>query len=221
MAHFDRKFTKFLRELSKNNNRDWFNANKPRFISDVKEPFEAFMEYMIDKIGAIDKRVMLPVKDCVFRIYKDTRFSKDKTPYKTHMAGIISPGGRKDMSRPGIYLQMNHEDVRIYSGLYKPEKKQLDAVRDTIAANPKQFKKLISAKKFKDTFGEIHGEKNKRLPKELVEAAEEQPLLYNKQFYYFEKHKPSVMYEDNFPKLIINSFKAARPLNEFWEEATH
>ena len=124
-------------------------------------------------------------KDAIFRLNRDIRFSKDKTPYKIHMAALISPGGKADKTTPAMYLQANHMDIRVYSGSHMLEKDQLYGVRKQIASNLDEFYKLISDKKFVQTFGEIHGERNKRLDPEFQKVFEKQPLLANKSFYYF------------------------------------
>ena len=219
MSHFTKDFLKFFKELRKNNNRDWFNKNKPRFIEHVKEPFESFIQDLIDEYRKIDPSISISPKESIFRIYRDTRFSKDKTPYKEHVSGIISPGGRKDMTTPGIYIQLNDVDARIYSGVYQPDKNQLQSIRTAIAGDLKGFKKLISKKAFVDAYGEVRGEKNKRLPKEFVEAAEEQPLIFNKGFYYFTSLKPNTILEKNFAKTVMKYYKIAKPLSDFLASA--
>ena len=215
MSYFTKDFLKFTKELRKNNNRDWFNKNKTRFIEDVKEPFEVFVQAMIDEYRKVNPSIAVTPKECIFRIYRDTRFSKDKTPYKEHVSAIISPGGRKNMSTPGMYIQMNDIDVRLYSGVYKPDKDQLHKIRTAIASDLKGFKKLISKKAFIDTFGEIRGEKNKRLPKEFMEAAEVQPLIFNKGFYYFASLDPNIVLEKNLPKTLMKHYKVAQPVSDF------
>ena len=220
MAYFTDEFLKFLRDLEKNNNRDWFNANKSRYVEHVKEPFEAFVQKLIDEMQKLDPSVLITPKDAVFRIYRDTRFSKDKTPYKTHVSAIVSQGGRKNRSSPGVYVQFSGDDVRIYSGAYELDKKALQNVREGIASNLDKFNKLINDRKFKNKFGEIQGEKNKRIPKEFQEVAKEQPLIANKQFYYFAKFDPEFILDPKLPKKIIDYYKVAQPLGKFFWEAS-
>ena len=219
MAYFTNDFLKFFRELEKNNNRDWFNKNKKRFTASVKEPFENFIGDLIDAVHAIDTKVMITPKEAIFRIYRDTRFSKDKTPYKDHVSAVVSPGGRKDMQTPGLYIQMNHKDLRIYGGLYGCDTAQLKNIREAIAGDLSGFKRVINGKRFKDIYGEIQGEKNKRLPKELMEAAEKQPLLFNKQFYYFTKLPAKTALQDDLVKVVIKNYKAGDPVRKFLTEA--
>jgi len=220
MAYFTKDFLKFIKDLNKNNNRDWFNANKSRYIEHVKEPFEAFVQVMIDEMQKLDRNVLITPKDAIFRIYRDTRFSKDKTPYKTHISAIVSRGGRKNKSSPGIYIQFSAEDARIYSGAYELDKNALQNVREGITSNLKEFNSLINDRKFKNKFGEILGEKNKRIPKEFQEIAEVQPLIANKQFYFFAKFDPEIVLDPKLTKIMIDHYKIAQPLGNFLWEAS-
>lgn len=219
MAHFTSDFISFFKELRKNNDRDWFHANKKTFEKHVKKPFQEFIGEMIGRLHKLDERILITPKDAIFRIYRDTRFSKDKTPYKEHVSAIISKGGRKDMSSPGLYIQMNDEEITIYSGVYQPDKSQLEAIRYAIASDPKSFKTLYSAKAFVDLYDEIRGEKNKRLPKEFIDTADDEPLIYNKGFYYYDILPASEILSDDLPKVLEQHFKVARPLNDFFENA--
>ena len=209
-------FLTFLSELSDNNNRDWFNQNKKRFKSNVEQPFKDFVSIMI---GHLQKELSgldhLEAKDCVFRIYRDVRFSADKSPYKTHMAALISPGGRKDKTNPGMYLQVSANDARMYSGAHMLDKDQLLAIRMAIIQDLSGFKKARTNKRFSETFGEIHGEKNKRLSPPFSEFADQEPLLFNKSFYYFKKWNPEEILNEEFPNTLIQTFKAAKPVNDF------
>ena len=220
MSYFTKDFLGFLNELAANNEREWFKANKKRFDESVKAPFEAFVGEMIDRLSADDKRIMLTPKDAIFRIYRDTRFSKDKTPYKTHMAAVISPGGRKDFSTPGgIYIQLGADASRVYAGVYQPDSKQLQLIREHIVSNMKSFEKLVNNKEFKKRFGEVRGDKNKRIPKEFREAAKEQSLLFNKAFYFFADLKPSQITRKDLPDKVMDLYYASKPLAAFLGKA--
>jgi uncharacterized protein (TIGR02453 family) len=190
MIYFTKDFTSFFSELENNNHKEWFHENKKRYETSVKKPFEEFVGEMISALTEIYAEMMITPKDAIFRINRDIRFSKDKSPYKTHMAALLSPGGKKDKTTPAMYLQMNHKDVRVYSGSHMLEKDQLHNVRASIKENLDEFNKLVTDKSFVETFGEIHGEKNKRVPPEFTDTVESQPLIANKSFYYFFKQKP-------------------------------
>lgn len=220
MAYFDPTFLTFLGELADNNNREWFNENKKTYTRYVKEPFEQFIGDMLDRTQDIILGTDgLAPKDCIFRIYRDVRFSKDKSPYKTHVSAIITSGGRKNMTSPGMYLQFSAEDARMYSGLYQLDKHQLLKVREAIAQDMDGFATLVSGKAFVKEFGEIQGEKHKRLASPFKELSEQQPLLFHKSFYYFKTFPADTVLREDFPDLLMKSYAACRPVSEFFNDA--
>lgn len=217
--HFDKDFVKFMKDLAAHNEREWFHENKKRYEKSVKDPFVGFVQELIDKVGKLDKNVKIEPKQAIFRIHRDVRFSKDKTPYKTNASAIISAGGRKDMHSPGMYIQLGPEDVRVYGGLFQLDTKQLYSVRTYLSKNLKEFNKLLNAKKFKDAFETIRGEQHKKVPKDFAEAIAEQPLLLNKSFYYFTKLKPALIAKPELVKTIMDHYKIIQPMNEFLAKA--
>ena len=122
------------------------------------------------------------------------------------------------MTTPGLYIESSSDEFRIYSGLYQLDTKQLKNVRTHISYNMDIFNQLISDKKFVETFGEIRGEKNKRLAPEFLEDAEKQPLLYNKSFYYFTTFKPAIVTKPNAIKTVVDTFLIAKPVSAFLYE---
>ncbi len=219
MSYFTNDFLDFFKELAANNNKDWFDANRKRYETSVKAPFKAFVQEMIDRVAKVDPTVSIEPRDAIFRINRDIRFSKDKTPYKTHVAAIVSPGGKKDKTTPGMYIQLGPEDLRFYGGAHMLDKEQLYNVRNYIMQHLDEFNKVITAKKFKDTFGEIHGEKNKKLPKEFQATAEQQPLLFNKAFYYFAKMAPETVTDPKLADLFMQQYKTSEPVKDFLTQA--
>lgn len=218
MAYFTKETLKLLKTLKKNNNREWFNENKPRYIEYVKDPFEVFIGDLIEAMSPYFDSLSITPKDAIFRIYRDVRFSKDKTPYKTNISAIVSPGGRKDKTIPGIYLEITPNDMRVYSGLYGLDAKQLHKVRSHISHNLDEFNKLLNSTGFVKLFGEIQGEKNKRLAKEFEEDAKTQPLLFNKQFYFFTSWPAETIYDEKLIQRITAAFAVAQPVSEFLYE---
>ncbi|TNE60293.1 MAG: DUF2461 domain-containing protein [Bacteroidetes bacterium] len=212
-------FLQFLYELSQNNNRDWFTKNKKRFETTVKKPFETFVEALIARIKTFEPDYQPEVKDCVFRIYRDTRFSSDKTPYKTHMSAVITSQGRKTLHEPGYYFQISFGSLSLGGGAYFLEKEPLAAVRRAIAKHPKALQKLIETPAFMDRFGEIKGEKNKILPAEFKQAAVAEPLLFNKQFYYMTEVDPELALGADAVDHIVDYFKAGKPVNDLFRKA--
>jgi uncharacterized protein (TIGR02453 family) len=209
-------YYEFFIELALNNQKSWFDVNRARYEADVKKPFLAFVTQLLDKVAAVDSRFAgIDAKSCIFRINKDIRFSKDKTPYKLHCSAAIQLGGRKEMSAGGMYLEFGPEHCGIYSGIYMPEREELQLIRERIAGNLEVFSGVIGASDFVKYFGEVRGEKNKRLPSDLVAAAAEQSLIYNKQFYVQHTMDAELTMAENFDEYVIKVWRASEAYNRF------
>ncbi len=219
MEYFSKEFVKFLTELTKNNNRDWFNANKGRYEEVIKKPFHHFIAALLEEVFKIDKEIAIEAKEAIYRINRDIRFSKDKTPYKTNVSANIAKDGRKDMLNPGFYLEVNAKRIALYSGVYMPETKALRNIRTFIIENKDRFEVIINDKNFKKHFVEIQGEKSKIIPKEMKEFALTQPYIYNKQFLMIEEWQSDLLLSKDLIKTIVTSYKATRPMSQFLYEA--
>ena len=218
MVYFTDDFARFLAELENNNNKEWFHENKKRYEKSVKEPFENFVGDLIGEVSDIYPDMTITSKEAIFRINRDIRFAKDKSPYKTQMSALVSPKGKKDKTTPALYVQVNNSDVRVYSGSHMLEKDQLRNLRKHISNNLNEFNKLINEKKFVDTFGQILGEQNKRIDPEFQQALEKQPLVANKSFYYFFKQSPASLTKEGLIADLVGKYKIALPLNNFIKE---
>jgi len=221
MSSLSKQYVSFFKELAAHNDRDWFNANKSRFEEQVKEPFEAVTEEVIAFMKKLDPKIAIGVKDAVFRIYRDTRFSKDKTPYKLHMSAVVSRGGRRDHSYPGIYYQIGVDGVAIAGGRWEPDKADLLKIRKAIAKDPKAFRKILDNKKFKETFNGLGGDKNKIIPKEFQAVAELVPEIYQKSFHYWRQYpaQKDILRQD-ISKFIVDHYKIGSEFNAFLVHAT-
>ncbi len=219
MAFFEPDFIQFFKDLAANNNKDWFDTNRVRYEKIVRDPFKVFVDHMIAELHKVNPKFSdLQNKDCIFRINRDIRFSNDKTPYKLNVSALVAVGGKKNYMAEGMYMELGPEHVRLYSGLYEMDKDHLLQIREGIASNLGEFKKLYTDKNFVSTFGEIRGDKNKVLPAELKEAAAKEDLLYNKSFYYFAEFAPEKVLDANFDKAIINIYQTARPMEQFFSK---
>ena len=218
MKYFEPDFLQFFKDLAANNHKDWFDENRKRYELVVREPFKVFIQDVLKSIHEVDPEIELEPKDCIFRINRDIRFSKDKTPYKLHASAAISKNGRKDMDNAGIYIQLDPEYTHLYSGFYYPSKEKLYQIRTNIASKPKQFEALKNDSTFKAVYGEILGDKNKVLPKEFKEAAQQEPLIYNKAFYYVNRLEPETALKTNLLQTVMDHYKAAHSLNKFLSE---
>ncbi len=214
------KLLEFLSDLAAHNDRDWFHAHKARYENDVKAPFEAFVGALIEHIQeTADPNVLITPKQAVFRIYRDTRFSADKAPYKTHVSAIISPFGTKSKEYPGFYLQVGPGKFWLGGGAYFLEKETLHKVRSAIAENPGEFMEIINEPAFVAHFGEVLGEKNKRLPEEFQEHAKAVPLLANKQFYYMAELPAEAALGPAALDTALAHYKAGKALTDFLAQA--
>ena len=213
--YFTEAYLHFFMDLAANNHKDWFDQNRSSYQTEVKAAMEVFVGDLIATLKKDADLGDLKASDCIFRINKDIRFSKDKTPYKLQMSALIVKGGRKQMYDPGLYIELGPEFLNIYSGFYMPEKDQLLKIREKIAANPASFEKIINAKAFKASFGEVRGEKSKILPKELKEVAKLHELIYNKQFYLVHQVDAEKILDSDLLSYVVNHFKSAAEFNRF------
>ncbi|MEM0992686.1 MAG: DUF2461 domain-containing protein [Bacteroidota bacterium] len=216
---FTTAYITYFQELEQNNNRAWFNENKKRYETAVKKPFQNFVQQLIDAMQMTDPDILIAPKDAIFRINRDIRFSKDKTPYKTQMSAAISKNGKKGNTTPGLYIAIGANEVFMGCGAMSMSKDQLQAVRQHIAHHLSDFQAIIEDETFKQTFGEITGEKNKRLPSEFVEAAEQQPLLYNKQFLASTTWEAERILAPDFVAQTVACYEQMRPFGLFLGEA--
>ena len=206
----------FLRNLEKNNNRDWFNENKTLY-QEAQQDVISFVEKLIEEMATFDEEVgKVDAKKSLFRIYRDTRFSKDKSPYKLFCSAVVAPNGKKSEAVNGIYFEAGPEALRVYGGIYEIDKDNLLLLREGIAANPDEFDRLKNAPDFRRIFGEIIGEKNKILPADLKAAAEKEPLLYNKQWYFMAEYAPEEILSDKLDQLLEECYMAGKPLEAFF-----
>lgn len=219
MKYFSPDFLLFLEEIQANNNKDWFNANKERFKRSVERPFEAFVKDLMEAVEPFLPDLRITARDCIFRFYKDTRFSKGKAPYKTHVSALISTNGRKDKTTLGLYVQFSALDVRLYSGCFEPSSKHLEKIRRHIFENLSEFESLIKDDSFRSKFGEIRGEKYKRLSGPYADIMEEQSLILNKSFYYFKNYPPEGALSPDLLPSLIKDFKGCQALNQFFLRA--
>ena len=219
MAFFNSDYLLFFQELAQNNHKEWFDLNRLRYEKNVKVPFRDFTQVAIDTIAKSDTQFKdLLAKDCVFRINRDIRFSKDKIPYKTMCSAVISPNGKKSKAINGIYFEFTPEHVRFYGGIYSIEKEDLYAVRAGIVANLNEFTSLLEDAEFKKVYGHILGEKNKIIPTEFREAANDQALIYNKQWYFFVEYPAEDILKEDVLNKLIHAYNVAIPIKQFFNQ---
>ncbi len=202
-----------LSELKRNNDRDWFQAHKERYLA-AKAEFEGLVGELIPRIAAFDSSVegLDPAK-CCFRIYRDARFSKDKSPYKTNFGAQI--GSDKFGQRAGYYLHIEPGNSFLGGGAYHPDAKWLKSIRDAIAEDGKFVRRLLGAAPFKREFGELQGETLKSAPQGFPSDHPHIDLLRHKDFIAMRACKDAEILSPGFPQRAAAAFKALAPLNRF------
>lgn len=206
---------KFLRDLKKNNRREWFQARKDVYEERLKAP-------MIELVGALTGEMMkfapdhvLEPSKALYRIYRDTRFSKDKTPYKTHIAAVFPRRGLCKTTGAGYYFHISPEEVGIGGGIYMPGPEELLAVRNHMAAHYKEFESIRRARAVRSLFGEMEGEKLSRVPKGFEANHPAAELLKYKQFLLWKTLDPGVAGTPQLFAEILRHFLAMRAFLEF------
>ena len=219
MAFFTQDLLDFFIELAPNNNKYWFDENRKRYEKSVKEPFKDFVNHLIKKLTEIDPAFSeIEAKDCIFRINRDIRFSKEKQPYKLQVSAVVAPEGKKSKAINGVYFEISPEHLRVYGGVYEIEKDDLLNLRIGLTENLDTFKKLYNDPKFVKMYGELRGAKNKILPKEIKEFGEKEPLIFNKQFYFFTEFTPETILFDNLDELIVDCYQVGKPIQDFFNK---
>ena len=210
----------FLKKLKNNNNREWFDSNKSEYLAS-KEIFEEFVSELIKGINKFDKKVSLDLKpkDCTFRIYKDVRFSKDKTPYKNNMSASINPGGKKS-NIPGYYFHLEPEACFLAGGVYMPMPDDLKAIRQEIDYNPLPLINILKSASFKKEFNGLDEEdKLKNPPKGFNKDHAHSEILKNKHFIVSRKFENKVILKKEGLSKTLDSFKAMYPFLDYLRKA--
>lgn len=210
----------FLKKLKINNNREWFDSNKTEYLAS-KERFEEFVSELIKGINKFDKKVSLDLKpkDCTFRIYKDVRFSKDKTPYKNNMSASINPGGKKS-NIPGYYFHLEPDACFLAGGVYMPMPDVLKAIRQEIDYNPLPLINVLKSASFKKEFNGLDEEdKLKNPPKGFNKDHAHSEILKNRHFIVSQKFENKVILKKEGLIKTLDSFKAMYPFLDYLRKA--
>jgi uncharacterized protein (TIGR02453 family) len=213
---FPKEGISFLRALKKNNDREWFTPRKAEFETHVKQP-------MIELVAAIDREMMRfapqyvgePAK-CVYRIYRDTRFSKDKTPYKTFASALLLRNGfTKNMGSAGIYFSISPTEIEVAGGVYMPDRDVLLALREYIAENHRQFRATFATPKVKRLFGELWGDSMSRVPKGFDAEHPAADLIRRKNYVLSAQLDPKIATTPKLLAEIVARIEAMTPFLDF------
>lgn len=208
----------FLKQLEKNNNREWFNKNKHLYEA-ARADYDGFVDALIQAISKFDSSVKgLKAKDCTFRIYRDVRFSKNKAPYKDHFGAYLAEGGRKSM-KPGYYIHLQPGKSFLAGGAYQPESAVLNAIRQEIDYNLKEFQGILKSKAFSRYFKKLEGETVKTTPKGYDKDHVAIAYLKHKDFLAMHALKDDQIMAKNAVSYVTKGFQVMKPFNDFLARA--
>jgi len=205
----------FLEALRQNNDREWFNANK-EWYERAKNDFELLVAQIIGEISSFDKEIgLLDPKKCIFRIYRDTRFSQDKTPYKTHFGAVFRPQGLDKSS--GYYLHISPEESFLTCGHYMLTPEQLKKVRRGIYDDYETLRTILDEKKFKKDIGDLYRDEDvlKRVPNGFDKDHPAAEYLKLKHFYVLKNVSEKQILDKGFVKYAGSIYKQMQPLSQF------
>lgn len=211
---------KFLKDLARHNDRDWFEKNKSRYL-DAKQAFEGVVGALLQEISEFDRGLAgLDPRKLPFRIYRDVRFSKDKRPYKTNMGAGFSPNGRL-IQEPGYYLHIEPGNKSFLAGgIYMPDATNLSKIRQEIDYNPGSLKKIMTDRQFKKRFGDFDEfDKLKTAPKGYPKDHPHIEWLKLKSFIVEMPLSDKQVTEKKFIRVVADGCKNIKPLNDYLREA--
>lgn len=209
----------FLTQLKLNNNREWFQENKKWYDASKKE-VENFVSEMIVTISAIDPALQTPpMKDCMFRIFRDVRFGADKSPYKTNFGAFIARGGRKS-SFPGYYFHFEPGESMLAGGVYQPQPETLKLLRNEVYYHSTELKEILEKPSFKNNFNQLGDfDKMKKAPKDFPADFPDVDLLKYRSYIVSQNIPDKIVTSDNYQILILEMVKELQPFMSFLNRA--
>lgn len=217
---FPKKGLAFLAQLRKNNRRDWFEKHKHEYEELVKFPMQTLIASLQTPFRKFAPEFEVNPKKSMFRIYRDVRFSKDKSPYKTHVAAhFVLRGKPKGTEGSGYYLHIEPGEVFVGGGIYMPQGEQLKKIRRAIATNSREFLAIMKNRRLKQVFGSIDGEKLRRVPRGYDEDHPMADWLKYKQFFVGVSWPVRQCHTRTFVGAVAKAFETATPLVRFLNKA--
>jgi uncharacterized protein (TIGR02453 family) len=205
----------FLRGLERNNKREWFQPRKKIYEDHVKKPLEELVNAVNAELAEFSPRHVTPVKKAIFRIYRDTRFSNDKKPYKTHVAATFFLQNLGKAAGPCYYFHFTPKELLIFAGVYMPEREELLAIRNLIAEQHQDLERLLRGRSLKKTMGELQGEQLSRVPKGFDKNHPAEDLIRGKQWFLENTLDGRAVTSSRMLPEIVSCFRAAAPMVEF------
>jgi len=215
LSSFDlRVVLDFLSDLALNNDRPWFAEHKADY-EEARLIFEGFVDEVIRRLSAFQDGIAgLKAKECIMRIYRDLRFSKDKTPYNTWMTSVIAPGGRKS-GRFGYGLRLTPEDTMAGGGLWEAKSEQMAAFRRAVERDPQAIFALTRSPEFLRTFGGLKGEKLTKAPQGYASDHPAIEILKLKQVHVVRSFSDEAVCAPDFADSLVETFRAMKPFLDF------
>lgn len=209
----------FLRALKRNNRRDWFQPRKAQYESLIKLPMMEMVNALNVELARFAPDYITPPEKAVYRIYRDTRFSPDKTPYKTHISAIFPHHTAVKREGAVFYLHFTEKDVLAFAGVYSPERDELLAYRNLMAEQHEDFAEMLRDKKLRRTVGELQGEQMTRLPKGFPCGHPAEALLRHRQWYLESTLDIKLLTTPRLVPELARCFEAMAPLVVFLNRA--
>jgi uncharacterized protein (TIGR02453 family) len=214
-AGFPAEAMKFFRGLEKNNQREWFQPRKEIFDMHVKAPMVALVQAINQSMATFAPEYITTPEHAIYRIYRDTRFSKDKTPYKTHIAASFKKRGLHKHAAGGFYFGVSHKEIGIAGGVYMPGPQELLAIRTHLAENHASIQKLLANAKVRRLVGDLKGEALTRVPKGFARDHPAADLIRMKQWHFWLTLDPALATTSKLFTEIVDRFKTMLPVIEF------
>ncbi len=205
----------FFRGLEKNNNRDWFQARKEEFDTQVMGPMKGLVDALNDEFSALAPDFVTPAARAIYRIYRDTRFSADKTPYKTHIGATFHHQALSKHDGAGFYFSVSHKGIEVAGGVYMPGPESLLAIRKHLAGQHAEFRKLAGKPALRELLGELQGDQLKRVPKGFPAEHPAEDLLRHKQWYLYKVFEPELAAKKDLLPFLTKAFRMMLPMMEF------
>jgi uncharacterized protein (TIGR02453 family) len=212
LAHLRPEGLTFLRNLARHNDREWFTPRKAIFEAELKEPMLAIVRNVTDAMMDFAPAFVRPAEKCLFRIYRDTRFSANKLPYKTHVAAWWSHQGLEKTSGAGYYFHVSAKEVVVAAGAYMPEKDQLAQIRHWLLDHHAEFRKLLQTAAIRKTFSEFEGNALTRPPKGFPAEHPGMDLIRCRQWGLARTLPAEEALKPKFAAALIRDFKIAAPV---------
>jgi uncharacterized protein (TIGR02453 family) len=212
---FSDETLRFLRALKRNNRREWFNAHREAYEQDVRGPMTAVVERLAEDFRAFAPELVASPKVSMYRIHRDTRFSENKTPYKTHVAAVFPTRGLLKHQGAGLYFHLSPDEVWAGGGMYAPEPAQLYLVREHIAANIKQLRAIVESPVFRRHIGSLQGEKLTRVPRGFAKDHQAAEYLKYRHFIAGAEFPATLATSPKFYDTLLAIFRRVLPLSRF------